>query len=514
MNKLLQRIRSGFVAEGRFSPAMTAVLLVILIAVNGIVFALTNYFGLYIYSSETERLQISDSTEPLFEKMKREQKKVEILFCMAEDEVAVHDTGMFVYHTAKQLEEKYSDVLSLEYMNILTRVDSKGNRRTEEIEEYKAWLDKENKKQKLDDANKMILRDTSVVFTYTSASGRKTYRVLTDNTSIGFASFFLLDSQGSAVAYQGEEMLTAMSLLPKDKEAKLAYFTQYHGEVADISLTTLLICAGYEIRILNLRDAEVPADCDLLVISSPQTDFEKAAEGSGVRTEIERLTTYVENGGHLFVTTHSYLKNPLKNFDAFLASYGLATVRDSEGSVGIVKDEVGSIPTDAYTLVANYEEGVLLTALAPQLADRGGVVLRQTAALSLSGNAKPLLRSSSSSVLEAEGKTVDRAGSYVLAAMTEVAGGGDVVLVPSVYLTATDAMTSNTYSNRTFIYGVIDALYGGEDLPYGCNVVNLMTDMLENLTARAARIYTAIIFLIPTALAAFGFVYLRRRRNR
>ena len=75
-------------------------------------------------------------------------------------------------------------------------------------------------------------------------------------------------------------------------------------------------------------------------------------------------------------------------------------------------------------------------------------------------------------------------------------------------------MTSNTYSNRTFVYGLIETLYGGEDLPYGCRTVNLMTDTLENLTARAARIYTAVIFLIPTALAAFGFVTIRRRKNR
>ena len=83
-----------------------------------------------------------------------------------------------------------------------------------------------------------------------------------------------------------------------------------------------------------------------------------------------------------------------------------------------------------------------------------------------------------------------------------------------MYLTATDAMTSNTYSNRAFVYGLIETLYEGEDLPYGCHAVNLMTDMLENLTARHAKIYTAIIFLIPAALAAGGFIFLRRRRNR
>lgn len=513
MNKFFQRVRSAFVADGRFSPAMAAVLLSIVIAVNGIVYALTAYFGLYIYSPAGDIPEITDSAESHFARLAQEDRKVEILFCMAEDTLAVHDTGSFVYNTAKQLAEKYPEVISLEYMNILTRVDSKGNRRTEEIEEYKAWLDKENKKQNLDDTNKMILRDTSVVFTYTTAANRKYYRVLTDNTGVGFASFYILDSQGSAVAYNGEEMLTAMSILSTENAAKKVYFTQYHGEIVDVSLASLLTCAGYEIHIINLRDQEVPEDCDLLMISAPQTDFEKAASAD-VRTEIERLSTYVKNGGHLLVTTHSYLKNPLKNLDEFLKKHGIETVK-SEGDVGIVKDPVSSIPTDAYTLVADYAESPLYTKIADRLADRGGVALTQTAALSLSGKAKPLLLSSSSAILEADGETVDRSGSYTLAAMTEVDGGGDIVVIPSVYLTASDAMTSNTYSNRIFVYGLVETLYDeSAPLPYGCFVVNLSMDMLENLTARAAHIYTAIIFLIPAALTVAGFVILRRRRNR
>jgi hypothetical protein len=203
----------------------------------------------------------------------------------------------------------------------------------------------------------------------------------------------------------------------------------------------------------------------------------------------------------------------LKNLDAFLASAGISVIRE-DGLTGVVKDTAGSLPTDSYTLVASYAESDVYKTLTPYLADRGGVVLTETAALKLTDGAKPLLISSPSATLEANGKTVDRAGSYVLAAMTELQGGGDIVVVPSVYLTATDAMTSNTYSNRSFVYGMIETLYGGENLPYGCRTVNLMTDVLENLTARAARFYTAVIFMIPTALAVCGFILLRRRKNR
>ena len=500
MKNVFGKAKAAFVAEGRFSPVITAVLLAILIAFNGIVYALTNYFGLYLYSNDMSALELSDAPDAVFAQLKEKNQKVEILFCMSEEELKNHDTGVFVHHTAKQMAERYSDVITLKYMNILTRIDSDLQNRSEKIEKYKATLSEGE-----------VLRDTSVVFTYTSAYGQESYRVLTDNTTAGFATFFMLDASGNAMAYHGEEILTAMSALTAAKAPKKAYFTQYHGEVADVSLTSLLICAGYEIDVLNLRDNDVPEDCDLLVISAPQTDFEK---GSGVVTEIERLTFYADQkDAHILVTTHAYLKTPLKNLEEFLAKRGMAVIRE-EGLTGVVKDSVDSLPTDAYTLVASYAQSDVYNTLKPHLSDRGGVVLTESAALSLTKNAKPLLMSSSSATLEADGKTIDREGNYVLAAVTELKDGGDLVLVPSVYLTATDAMTSNTYSNRSFVYGLIETLYDGDNLPYGCRTVNLMTDMLENLTARAARIYTAVIFLIPTALAVFGFVLLRRRKNR
>ena len=502
MKNIWNKAKAAVVTEGRFSPVFTAVLLAILIAFNGIVYALTNYFGLYLYSKDMSSVALSDAPDEIFQKMAQQSRKVEILFCMSQEDVMRHDTGAFVHHTATQMAERYEDVVTVKYMNILTKVDSDMKNRSEEMEKYKETL-----------AEGEVLRDTSVVFTYTSAAGQKSYRVLTDNTSAGFATFFMLDASGNALAYHGEEILTAMSVLTTAKAPKKAYFTQYHGEVVDVSMTTLLLCAGYNIDVLNLRDQDVPEDCDLLVISAPQTDFEKASEGSGVITEIERLKTYVQKGGHLFVSTHAYLKAPLKNLDQFLSENGISFIRE-DGITAIVKDTADSIPTDSYTLVASYADSDVYKVLAPRLADRGGVVLTETAALKVSGNAKPLLTASPAATLEANGKTVDRAGSYVLSAMSELQGGGDIVVIPSVYLTATDAMTSNSYSNRSFVYGMIETLYGGEDLPYGCRTVNLMTDVLENLTARAARIYSIVIFMIPTALAVCGFVLLRRRRNR
>jgi hypothetical protein len=50
-------------------------------------------------------------------------------------------------------------------------------------------------------------------------------------------------------------------------------------------------------------------------------------------------------------------------------------------------------------------------------------------------------------------------------------------------------------------------------MPYGCNTVYYNTEVLENLTMGKARLYTALIMAVPTALVAVGAVVVTRRKN-
>ena len=46
---------------------------------------------------------------------------VTVTFCSYEDVVKNHDTGRFVYQTAKNFAERYPDFIDLEYINIITK---------------------------------------------------------------------------------------------------------------------------------------------------------------------------------------------------------------------------------------------------------------------------------------------------------------------------------------------------------------------------------------------------------
>ena len=91
---------------------------------------------------------------------------------------------------------------------------------------------------------------------------------------------------------------------------------------------------------------------------------------------------------------------------------------------------------------------------------------------------------------------------------------GKLFVIPSIYLTAADALIANGYSNKDFVYSVFEEIAETENLPYNCNTVIYDTQTLENLSMGTARIYTAALLAIPAIVAAVGIVVIVKRKNR
>ena len=88
------------------------------------------------------------------------------------------------------------------------------------------------------------------------------------------------------------------------------------------------------------------------------------------------------------------------------------------------------------------------------------------------------------------------------------------MVVPSIYISVADALITNGYANKEFLFASFEYLFGAKGMPYGCRAVLYDTQTLENLTMGTARLYTAIILAIPTAIAVVGSVIIIRRKNR
>ena len=208
---------------------------------------------------------------------------------------------------------------------------------------------------------------------------------------------------------------------------------------------------------------------------------------------------------------------------SFLEEWGIkfSTSQDKDGKTvnNMVKDYNNGITASGITLVTEYAQNEL----AAKIKDRvnqytdGSVIVKNSAALSLSGEAKPLLLSSSVSVLEADGETKSRGGSYCVAAYSERSIDGKtarIFVVPSIYLAVSDSLISNGYSNKDFLYSLIEDFYGGGRMPYGCQPILYDNQTLQNLKMGTAKIYTAVIMTVPVAILVCGAVILVKRKNR
>ncbi len=496
------------------SVTLTVVLIFAIVAVNVFAYAITNVFGLYFYSPETQDT-VSGATDSMFRGAIAEGRKVRLTFCMDERSLSVHSTGSLVYQTAKALEERYSDssFIEIRYVNIITGLDQSGER--VDLAKYQTDMR----------GNATKVNASTVIF----ECGEQ-YKVITDTyTSAGFYQFYTLDSAGRVYAYNGEEVLASMIswVLVPDAEHGTAYMTQNHGETADMSLTNVLACAGYYVDVLNLRQSEIPADADLLIISSPTTDFERGKEDPDVHAEIERLTDYVGRGGNLLVLFDPLVKK-LPVFEAFLAEYGfvMPSVESEEGGFAryLVKENGAAITTDGMTFIAEAapSEGNIIAAdIASAMGAHGGsrVLVSKSAYLELSKGAKPLLLSSSDSVAIAGGTVYGTDGSYAVAAYNAVAVGtgsdyARIAVIPDVYLTSSEATVTNTYTNKNFVYATMKVLFDSSAMPLGCKNLMTSTTVIEGLTQGTAKTITAILLAIPVAIAAVGAVILIRRKNR
>ncbi len=483
----------------------TVLLVAVVIMLNSVVYALTDRFGLYLYAPETDDEPISSNGEYIFSAAMAAGKTVTVTFCQSEEDVKVHDTGSFVYNTAVAMAEAYPELIELRYVNAITGFDQDG--RYVDLTEYKTDMRGE----------KTSINSYSVIF---ECDGN--YRVLSDTTGVGYASFYTLDERGYIYAYNGEEVLTAMICWVTVNQHGTVYFTQNHSETADPSLANLFAAAGYYVDLINLRTTEVPEDASLVVISAPTSDFEESATEE-VHSELDRLRTYLDKGGNVYVNLDPFVSE-LKNLESFLAEYGISYSYHTAESGAVVRDmvcdDINAITTDGYAFVAEYGEGNISRSISSLMNSyvSGRVLLHNAASLKLTGGAEPLLISSDTARTVAGGRTTDSSGGYTVAAYSTVKNDlgdvGYVVVIPTTYVTSTEAVTTNGYTNKEYVYSLCYTLFDSTALPMGCKTVLYTSTVLENLTMGSARLYMAIILALPVALAVTGTVVLIRRKNR
>lgn len=475
-----------------FGVALALLLVAFLLVGNAVLYGVANRQGWYFRAAETYRHTIGHTTDAYLSEVAG-RGQVTILFCRGREELESDAVYRLVYQTALQFAERYAFV-SVEHVNIFTDPDR--------VEPYKYEIDPETGDYRRDPktGERVTVRQvntSSVIF----ASD-------TESVVLGMSAFFVLDSNQLITAYNGEELTAAMIRRVLTGNHPTAYFTTNHGESYSEDLANRLICAGYGVRTIDLLREE-PEAGGILIISNPRYDFAQGNPAGGIRAEIEKLADYLSAGNSVYVFLDPLVEETTR-LEAFLAEWGL-----SRGA-GLIRDADDSVTTDGYALITSFADNPEAEKIAAGMREVGAgrVILRSAAPLRLSGNANAILTASSSARVWENGEMTDHAGGYPVAAVSRGQSGGGIFLVSSVYLTATDAMTTNEYGNRDLIFYLLASLSGAA-VPTGCTVLLIEPTTLENLTMREARGWTILVcVLLPAAIAVTGAVVIRKRRIR
>ena len=528
MNNLKHKLASFVKGRGFSSGVVTAIVIAIFAVANVLMY--TVYFAFMVESSSVEKedLSITGAADLMFNRAQQSGKKVTVTFCMSESDIQTHETGNYVYRTAMEFAERYPDFIEIRYANVMTlKYDDTG----EDFNpaRYQKVARKDASGEAITDKNGEIIYDeysltrASVLFEChtTDTHGtvtRENIKVLT--TSSAYSSFFTFDDSGYITSYNGEEIFASNISWVIADEHDTVYFTMGHGEAPSLNFYNALVSAGYYVEEINLRKQSVPDDAAFVVIADPKSDFEKSSEGSGIVSEMDRLKEYAERGGKFYVNMDP-IAEALPRLEEFIADFGISFDTAEGGERQLVKDLDKAIGTDGFTLITEYADTPLAKDVYENISDLdGSVIIRDIAALKCdsSKGAASLLVASPSAVLEASGSTTDTDGSYTVVAYSkkynDTAEAARLVLVPSIYMTASDAMVTNGYSNKDFLYSLFESFYGAENVLYGTNDVVQQSTMLENLTLGTSITYTALLLALPAALAAFGAVTIVRRKNR
>lgn len=484
--------RIGRAAKGYsgISGATIALFIAILVVFNVAFYALADRYSWYAYTAASYEHEIGETSVDYLGGLDTEGKEVKIRFCKTADQLDADVVSRLAHETAKQIAKRH-DFVSIEYINIYTEPGK--------VEKYL---------YEYTDGGERVETEESITTDSIIFDSGDEYMVQQ------LSNFYHLAENSAILAYNGEEVMLSMIHWVLTDEHKTVYFTVNHGETSGIGLYNLLVCAGYRIAELNLTLEDIPSDAAMIVISDPKYDFEKAAAGSGIVAEIDKLDRYLASGGRVLASLDA-LVGKLPHLDGLLADYGL--VRES----ATVRDVSEAISSDGLTLLSRFASSATAKAIASSVGSYsdGRVVIRESAPIKLLDNVsgittESILVSAPGSAAYANGEQVSSSGSYTLAALSENSAGGGIFLATSIYLAAEDLLRSDGYANGEFLYALLGETLD-VDVPLGTTVLAFDNEQIEGMTMGVVHAWSIVLIaVIPIAVLTVGNVIRIRRKNR
>lgn len=513
MNDLFTRTRKGRYA--RLNVILTVLVVVVTLLANTVFFTLANRYSWYTQMQKWGEYKISQNCFTLLDAAMAEAgdgETIELIFCDTEKNVLADSMLSYIYSTAKDIQARYSDRISIKCYDIVLNPNT--------VRGFEMGVNPLTG-EKMENE----LSESSVILTKGDY-----YRVypLTE-----FFSF--KDGDTSTVwAYNGERKLVSAIMHALDPNKPIVCMTENHGEIYyDYEMLELLDDAGYVIAYIDLQTDPIPEGCKLIISYNPNTDL--VVDSVAKASESDILNTFLSKDGNSFLLFLGSGTPSLPNYEAFMAQWGVSCqyYHDAENNKDYrysVQDAAQSLTSDGCTVyAAAAQEGhsaELIAELDPRvvfqnataLTPANGYVSNGDGSYSqLSGNRTmySLYESSESASSWANG-TLRDGGGAILMSLTEqknATGSSFVGVIASTNFSTEDFLQSAVYENSDVLLRTLKNM-GKDSVPEGLRLKPFQSKDISTVTTSQMLTWTLVLSITPavviTVVAALIFVKRRR----
>ena len=321
------------------------------------------------------------------------------------------------------------------------------------------------------------------------------YREMKESIGLGKDDPYYNSGVRTETSFDGEGQLTSAIAYVTGSADYTIYVTEGHQE-SELSntVTASLGKSNYTIKSVNLMQAGLPGDCNLLIINDPKTDFAenelelvrgKLADGGGVMLlsenlhEQPRLKSLLESMG--ITVTDGYVAELERYYQQSYYEFFPVLSTESTITAGIDSNSLALV-TEALGMRLSAAEGVTLTSFMDTSAYAAGVIA---------------------------GQRVN--GVFSIGASAALVDGGALTVITAptlIYPEITDAF-SNAANLDIFVNAAAE-LIGSDDTTV---IPAHSLQPVYNSVANPGAWSIPCVLLAPALFLAGGFIYWRRRKR-
>ncbi|MBR6769101.1 MAG: Gldg family protein [Clostridia bacterium] len=484
---------------GSVAVLLTALILAVVLVTNILVTMFSDHFGWYADTSSSGLFDFSDTSISLLDKIDKENNKIHIYYFSDKNSLEQTPYGNYVLTLTNDLATRYADdeFVTVHYIDDVNKDIFEigaifGNK-------YAAELERLYSNHEISNGTMVIRNDTKETdldgsFVPDSEDYRVDVFSITDmysETNASFIGDYMLTSRilGICQLTPTVYMMTGHDEMTVDEDG-----TYGNAEY----LVDLFDSCGYEVKKLYLSQADFATgrvDGSVAVIFAPRIDYTKE--------EIEKLSRFVEKGGHLMMFADSVYRK-LDNLTEFLSRYGITIEQDK-----FKGDLSSSLSLGDYQFIceSNTKHDVM-----KRITATTKIVVSDARVLEINAEkgAAAILLPPDSASLNSSGKAPKN--NEVVAAYSAAESRGSVFVSGSASL-ASSLIYMPSYTNRDLLLSVVDEM-GGKNLPINVEIKTLATDGLDMTRGEAITLSVAVSAIPALLFAVLGtFVYVRRKNT-